>query len=805
MFLYPALTIGFLFVAVPLLVHLINMLRHRKQQWAAMDFLLASYRKQRRWILLRQLLLLLARLALAALLIAMLCGWHGGKQLLDVLGGQTTHHVFILDDSYSMGDVSGGATSYQKSLQALQGLTRRLAADDGTHQLTVMRASRAALAVRGGSAAGDAAADLSAETVMSEARLIGRLMATKASSLRTDLVPALDLARGLVTSTTADSTIIYVASDFRHTDWASTERIGESLEQLEVADTQFRMIDCASRPATNLAIESVVPSPDVWVAGVPVTIDVRVRNFGTAAVTNLPLSCQVIQYSAALQLADPTLRFSGAAESLPTMIIESIAAGEVLTKSFQVYIADPGTHVVEVSLPEDALEIDNRRACTLPLTGAEKVLVIDGDTDTRGAYHIASVLNPGSQVQIGAIPDVQPPAFLRSVTFETLATYRAVYLVDIPSIGENAAAALAQYVSNGGGLALFVGSNAEKQSYNKTLLSSGRRLLPGPLDSVVPLMPSADNVTGDVVSGDESALLAPIASGGDAVLSLIGVSNSWAIQSPDANDVGNVLPDVAGAVSDLDRADDESRVYRPLNRRDGLPFVTQHDFGRGRVVTVLAGLDGQWTNWPRDPTFVVFMLQVNANLWSGVAPATSRQVDESIRRSLPASEYVPTATLLPAVNEPPRTPLEYQAESGGDDAIDQVAVDPGERALAGDSVIEELLTPGITEWQLVRLDGPAELVPVAAVIQPGEGDLTRVSSVEIIRGLDPLDVEFVSSGQWSDANQSSGSSTVTLVLLGLLVLMLAAEQALAYWASYHTPGTKRVAGMTSAVSAGGRR
>ncbi len=50
MFLYPALTIGFLFVAMPLLVHLINMLRHRRQRWAAMDFLLASYRKQKKWI-----------------------------------------------------------------------------------------------------------------------------------------------------------------------------------------------------------------------------------------------------------------------------------------------------------------------------------------------------------------------------------------------------------------------------------------------------------------------------------------------------------------------------------------------------------------------------------------------------------------------------------------------------------------------------------------------------------------------------------------------------------------------------------
>ena len=81
-----------------------------------------------------------------------------------------------------------------RSLRALQDLTRRLATDEGNHQLTVMRASRAAMAVRSGSESGDAAADLSAQTITTDARLINRVMSTRASAIRTDLVPALDLA-----------------------------------------------------------------------------------------------------------------------------------------------------------------------------------------------------------------------------------------------------------------------------------------------------------------------------------------------------------------------------------------------------------------------------------------------------------------------------------------------------------------------------------------------------------------------------------------------------------------------------------
>ena len=141
------------------------------------------------------------------------------------------------------------------------------------------------------------------------------------------------------------------------------------------------------------------------------------------------------------------LQFSGQIESLPALLIESLDAGQEITKTFQVFVTEQGTHAIEVALPDDALAVDNVRSCTLPLSDVEKVLVIDSDPDGRGSYHVSSVLNPGSQVRIGAIPDVKTPSFLRSATLETLAPYRAVYLIDLPEISENAADALAQYCS----------------------------------------------------------------------------------------------------------------------------------------------------------------------------------------------------------------------------------------------------------------------------------------------------------------------------------------------------------------------
>ena len=812
LFLYPALTLGFLFVGVPLLVHLINMLRHRRQRWAAMDFLLASYRKQRKWIHLRQILLLLSRLMIAFLLIAMLCGWSGGRQLLDALGGTVTHHVIILDDSYSMGDQSEdgreasetqsdpqavgdlgrtrAGTAYGRALTTLQDLTRYLANQDGEHQLTVMRASRAAMSIRAGNESGDSAADLSSQTIGEDARLINRLMATAVSPLEVDLIPAIDLATGLLRSTPADEKYFYILSDFREARWGAADRIAESLRVIG-DDLPLRLVDCAAETKGNLSITSLTPSPDVWVAGVPVVVRVTVKNFGTKEVKNVPVMTRVIRYPDERIQADPASAFSGEVESLPELMIDALGAGEEITKTFQVYIAEEGTHAVMAELPSDALQIDNQRFCTLPLSGSERVLVIDGDLDGRGAYHVSSTLNPGSQVEIGAIPEIQPPSFLRSITFETLSAYRAVYLIDLPDISDNAAAALSEYVQRGGGLAWFLGPNVNAASYNKSLLDGNRQLLPASLGLSSVLSSQATGGTGDAVFVKDSDLFGPLKSAGDGVLSLVAVEESWELGSHSGKggtDTG------AEVVAD----------YRvALERRDGKPLILQHNFGEGRVLTSLIGLDGRWTNWPGDPTFVVFLLQSNAWLWSAASPSVARGVEEDYFKQFSQEQFLKQATFLPPAVAPPRVPFEVigadNTGDGEDGSGEQYvfAMSPSEMLIRGDEHLEDVLQPGLAEWGLVAVDGSTRVMPQATVIDSGDGDLLRADHGSVIQQLDPLNVRFVERRSWNQQELASGSSMMTLLLLCCLVLFLALEQLLGYWASYHvTSATKPATGQS---------
>ena len=106
-----------------------------------MEFLLASYKKHRKWIWLKQLLLLLARMAAVALVVAMLAQLKTRDQWLAIFGGRVTHHYVVLDDSYSMSDRVAGASAFDAAKQVIASIVGRATQEDSPQKLTLIRYS----------------------------------------------------------------------------------------------------------------------------------------------------------------------------------------------------------------------------------------------------------------------------------------------------------------------------------------------------------------------------------------------------------------------------------------------------------------------------------------------------------------------------------------------------------------------------------------------------------------------------------------------------------------------------------------
>src|SRR5438552_16996882 len=96
LFLNPAyLLAGTALVSLPILIHLINRMRFKRVRWAAMEFLLKSQKRNRRRLILEQLLLLALR-CLLVLLVGLLVARFVTK--FGQLTAQDTRHHVVLDD-----------------------------------------------------------------------------------------------------------------------------------------------------------------------------------------------------------------------------------------------------------------------------------------------------------------------------------------------------------------------------------------------------------------------------------------------------------------------------------------------------------------------------------------------------------------------------------------------------------------------------------------------------------------------------------------------------------------------------------
>ena len=155
-FLHPALfwtlglpTLGV--VALPVLIHLINMMRHRRLEWAAMEFLLVSQKKHRTWVILKQLLLLLLRMAAVAAVVLMVAQPRLHSQVADLLGGTRTHHIVLLDDSFSMSDRWADTDAFSEAKKVVDriGDQRRQARSASVVHVAAVFAGAAAAAARG--------------------------------------------------------------------------------------------------------------------------------------------------------------------------------------------------------------------------------------------------------------------------------------------------------------------------------------------------------------------------------------------------------------------------------------------------------------------------------------------------------------------------------------------------------------------------------------------------------------------------------------------------------------------------------
>ncbi|MCA9125798.1 MAG: BatA domain-containing protein [Planctomycetales bacterium] len=773
-FLYQPLTWGFLLIGVPILVHLINMLRHRRVKWAAMDFLLESNRRNRRWVMLKQWLLLASRILAMLLLVMMLARWISNSQWMGLLGGQTTHHYLLLDDSYSMNESESGESAYSRALRSLDAIVRSIAGRGGQHQVTLVRFSRAALAARNESqeARLDAAADLFARSIPAEpGRLLERLNATRPTALQLSPDDALDLVAPMITQHTEEKANVYVVTDLRRNEYGEPESTKSKLRELADSDVSFQFIDCGKNsPAQNLSIATVEPEQEVWAAGVPLMVRIQVRNQSPQTARNVVIRLRTISYPEGLATPRPDEVYSGDVSDLPPVVIEQIEPSQTVARQVQVIFSTQGQHVVEASLPDDALADDNRRWCVIGIQQTQRVLLVDGEVDNSNAFFFETAVRPDARLRTGISVERGSPTKLRDSTFEAIEQFDVVCLLDVPRLEPQAIALLEDYCRAGHGLFFLGGRNTNLQFMNEQLYRDGQGLFPLQLEGIVEL-DSAELSRGPNVTATSHPVLAPLTQLSSSPFFLLQIRRLFETSSMSPQDTGGL----------------DILAYGPGNR----PLFVERRFGNGRVLALLTGLTSDWSNWAQDPTFVVVVLRTLGYLGSFRREATSEPVGQPTTMLVQGQTIMPDAeVLVPATEQGTRLRLQRKVEQLPSESTSQPMALLQVRPTLEEpdrQLLDPLLRQGIFESWMTTSQGKQIVRNAARNVVATEGNLERVTRNEFDQRFEGLPVEY----RTADAVSGSGMNTLdashsTLMML-LLAALLVAEQLLAYSASYHSP------------------
>lgn len=748
---------GLPFAAAPVIIHLINLLRHRVIRWPAMEFLLASQRKYRTRILLKQLLLLLLRILAIVGLALLFAQPRWDRNLGGVLGGNRTRHVVLLDDSYSMGEVFGigessdlpATTAMSRGRKMVERLLEELAATPGQQDFSLGRLSRLQRTFPGDlNNTGDTTTDEQLFDIYAEAITPQNLDSVRTdvqkirtSATTTEIAPGI---RNIAPMFAGDdgSGVLWLITDLRSNDWRASEDIANLLKPLADTGIEIHIVDTATTESDTEFLQNLARSN--------LTVE-RVEMIGGTPVSNvlLPWEVTVRNYSSSPS-GQVSLTIREDRLERPGIQIDSIPPGDIATARFESRFQNTGSHTVEVELPADRLPLDNRRTAVVEAVDEAEVLLIatsDRKNLEDDAFYLATALNPGATAATGLRPRIEQP---RALTTLELKRFDSIWLLDVPRLDARAIRPLEDYARNGGGVVFFVGPKTDYKSINEFLFRNGQGVFPVPLAGAVDLLKDQQNPNAPDIVAEEHPIVAILSGRRNPFLDAVGVDRYIAVDRSFQPPVG-------------------SGLRRLLSLRNKAFFAVEKPFGEGMGVAFLSTAAPTWNNWARNnPSWVVVMLELERHLARLQREQDAVLVGQPITINLQQGiDQVDVDFILPP----------------DDRIVQEVASIDQNGNLA--TAMKDTYEPGTYKARWQTVSGTRREVATAVNINPTEGNLERVSLSDLPDSLPGIPFSYDRADDLEPRNESHGGTSLVRPVLLILLIVLVCEQMLGYAVSYH--------------------
>ena len=581
-FLQPLMLLGLIGAAVPVIIHLIHKRRPRRQQFAAIEFVLRSVQRvQRRWRLKRFLLLASRVLLLAALALAAARPMFGGTAVARSATDGPERLAIVLDGSLSMrARTEDGRSAFDRARTMARNLVDAMGPED---QLTIVLA-------------GAKPELLVPRPIAAKSKLLKVLRDVQPTYGSAELAEAVSAAADALTSATSEAdpeakapaARVVVLSDLAghgirsaadlSVDTAGTQA---ALELLDVNE------DVPPRERSNHAITRMVVSNAPGRAPRSIEVRVRVRSF--------------VLESSGSEAAVPTdITLRGPTGNLYVGSVD-LVAGTAVDKVVAHAFDEPGFFDVAVVLEPDGLEEDDVRYRVADVRHTVRTLIVDGAPSgvpkDDEIFYLERAL-------ASAVRDQPTP---RVITADDLArtdltAYDVVVLAGVDSLGREDGDALVAFVEGGGGLLITTSAGIDVDLYNAVLGPILPRRLRG--------MKLVDAANGAGASGavtfGATAAEHPVTSvfAGDASGGLLSTKTTgYLLLHPDRTREARTL----------------------IEYENGQPALIEAVAGRGRTVLLTTTVDRDLSDLPIRPAFLPLMRRLLLHLGDALTAPDDRR------------------------------------------------------------------------------------------------------------------------------------------------------------------------------------
>lgn len=594
----PWMLAGLAGIGLPILAHLLSRKRYDLVEWGAMQFLELDPNARRK-LRLEDLLLLMVRIGLIALLaLALSRPWVSGAWLGRFGSHQSRDVAVVLDGSYSMSWRGPDGTPEQAARRMVQSLIDGLYPGDTVSILDARDQTR-----------------LVVGPTRDFHRAAQVLEAMPASSGSAHLAGAVLQATQLLSRTTNLQRDVIVLTDRQAKSWQTEDPTAwKRLDELRtLATVPVRIWVCdVSEPefgqGGNVTVERISLSREVTVSDAPVRLKSKLRHSGGQGE----------------RIAKVYLSVDGERLHDQTLQVRLPAQGEASIE-FEPRLAKPGSHLLSISVDEDALPADDRSDAVVVVRDSLPVLLINGtpanDPVKQETFFAETALSAGEGDTSWIRTTVQT---LADADFEKLSSYAVIVLANVSGLDESQETSLEQLVSSGGKAVLIAcGDHSQPDHYNKWF-GDGRGWLPCRLESIAE--DTVAELGGVRVTNESLELpwLKPFRADQGGSLTEARFAKWWKV-GWEPTEEGYPAPVIAAK----------------LNTGD--PWLVIRKHGRGQVAVLTSSLDADWNTLPAKADYVPWLHEL---LFFLADAAATRNVDPGQPLILSLSDDVTAQQLV---------------------------------------------------------------------------------------------------------------------------------------------------------------